>query len=194
MPSISDQQKFFEKLNEQLRFNRYRERFLTEIADHIEDGVHERNLQGINEERAYKEVLTQLGTAKQLSSLYNFVILHMKTPLIIIRNILFVIGLFAVTLVTALFVFLYGHTFYSTKYSDGYSFVKFASLKEGMSKEQVRDIMGDPLTIDTYESGDEWWNYSVMIDHHNGGENWRMRKVKFIGNTTAEIISEIWWD
>lgn len=45
-----------------------------------------------------------------------------------------------------------------TLYTPNFSYEKFQEIKKGMTKEQVKQILGDPFSI--VKPGDERWGYS----------------------------------
>ena len=78
-----------------------------------------------------------------------------------------VIGLIILTLSFSLFVFINGYyepmflVHLNTEYAKGFSYEKLERIKQGMSKQQVRQILGEPLYI--WKPGYECFGYSRHV-------------------------------
>lgn len=186
-------QQFLEKVNKELKFDEYRERFVEELEDHVDDAIHERLLQGIKEETACKEALTQLGEVKKLTSLYNFVTLTMKIPLSVLKRILITLTIITISLPVITIGGTFVAAYFNTTYAPGYSWSGFNSVHSGMLfKQTVKERIGEPLQIDYYGNDKkiEVWRYTkpkISID-------WYIRKVIFYEDTVIGVVRETYFD
>ncbi|MGC4113096.1 MAG: outer membrane protein assembly factor BamE [Myxococcales bacterium] len=73
--------------------------------------------------------------------------------------------------------------FTGTQYSEGYSHQGFTRLRKGMSRAQVRQLVGWPLTTTRAPVDEEWWQFSR-------GEpgSFRQREVVFDGSGLVAAI------
>ena len=71
----------------------------------------------------------------------------------------------------------------NTVYAPGFDEKEFRALKRGMSKDEVRSKLGDPLSTWSGSGGFEWWAYSK---HGTKSENFLCRSLAF--NTEGQLI------
>jgi hypothetical protein len=188
-----DIQNFLEQVNKELKFDEYRERFIEELEDHVEDGVHERLLQGIKEEKAYQETLTQVGEVRKLASIYNFIILTMKMPLSVLKKILIVLTILTITLPLITIGGTFVMAYFNTTYAPRYSWSGFRSVHSGMLfKQTVQERIGEPLQIDYYgeDKKIEVWRYTEP----KISTDWYIRKVIFYEDTVIGVVRETYFD
>lgn len=77
-----------------------------------------------------------------------------------------------------------------TYYSEGYSDAAFRKLRQGMTKDQVYSLLGEPLSRYPVHGGREGWRYSgKRTDTH-----YRIRVVLFRGERVDEIMTGFYVD
>lgn len=88
-------------------------------------------------------------------------------------------------------VFMLGTPYFETVYSNNFSNQKFNSIKTGISTEEVRKVLGEPLAIRDIE-GEEVWYYTEGKDLHNS--SYFVRVIKFKDKKVIEIIRDTYYD
>lgn len=63
----------------------------------------------------------------------------------------------------------------ATTFSSGFTEKAFAKVEAGMSKEEVKRLLGQPLNVVTWDDGEETWEYSKAA--HGGG--YQQRNIVF---------------
>ena len=79
----------------------------------------------------------------------------------------------------------------NTRYSKDYSDNKFISLKEGMTQNQVYEIIGEPVSVWSYS--EIKGEYCLMYSDSPTSEDYRMRKV-FIKDSIVENIVSVYYN
>ena len=191
----SDIQRFLEEINNELRFDIYRERFIEELEAHVEDGIHEYQLQGVRAEIARQETLTQLGTTEQLTSFYNYTIMSLNKPLKFLSIFFGVIGAGGIVLTFLFLVAAVGypivHSYTNTIYAPDFSSRAFKSVREGMTKVEVEKLVGKPL--DTYKNPHTntlTWYYAKPKRTDIVNVDYQIRWVEFDEN---EKVTSVEW-
>lgn len=95
------------------------------------------------------------------------------------KKILLSIIAILLTILFILIFFIRGIPELNTEYTKEFSYQKFSKVKEGMKKEQVKQILGDPFEM--WEPGNECWRYSRGA-----------RKFKVEPGTLSGIIFDGW--
>jgi uncharacterized membrane protein len=78
-----------------------------------------------------------------------------------------------------------------TEYGPGYSHWKFLRVREGMSEQDVKALLGEPLRIhEAAETHQQIWEYSRSPSK----TNFRCRTLTFTGSLVSDIHSEFYID
>lgn len=91
-----------------------------------------------------------------------------------------------------------------THFAAGYTERGFARIQRGMSKQQVQQLIGQPLSTghncapsgwDRLEPDDETWTYSSDGSSHQGGDwAWLSREVVFRSGRVTQTVRWIYYD
>jgi hypothetical protein len=78
-----------------------------------------------------------------------------------------------------------------TIYATGYVEAKFNGIRNGMTTEQVKSLLGDPLKKDWSEDGSENWQYSTGYTYTS---NYERRWIRVKNGVVTTIINDYWYD
>ena len=76
-----------------------------------------------------------------------------------------------------------------TTYAPGYSRSALSKVQVGWTKDEVRDLLGDPV------QEREWcWSYSSASPSIGAGTDGRRRDIEFVDGVVVNIAAGIWFD
>jgi len=93
-----NKKKFFQELEEKLPSNKYRERFLQELNDHLEDSAHAAMVSGKKKGEAEEKALKKMGEPKEIAFIYRLLTEKRSLFLIYFEGLLW--GLVSIPLYT----------------------------------------------------------------------------------------------
>ncbi len=102
------------------------------------------------------------------------------------------LGLIAVAFVLGWYLLRFDPMFgFGTRYAVGYSELRFASLKRGMTESEVESVMGAPISRGSFFDQGVVWMYSKQP---NPTSNFFRRWVVFKDGKADLILNDYWWD